>query len=61
MSLSSSAFVTDGRRPGRVEGSQAIEPMAAQDAGESGFGDRKDQQDLSVRTTLTTQSQDLIF
>ena len=57
----SGAFVTHDRRPGRVEGSEAMEAVAAQDAGESGFGDGKNQEDLSIGTALTAESQDLIF
>ena len=57
----SGAFVAHGWRPGRVEGSQAIKTMAAQDAGESGFGNRQSHEDLSVGTALSAQGQDLIF
>jgi len=57
----SGAFVTHDRRPGRVEGSQAIEAVAAQDAGQSGFGDGKSQEDLSIGAALTAEGQDLIF
>jgi hypothetical protein len=57
----SGAFVTHDRRLWRVEGSQAMEAVAAQDAGESGFGDGKNQEDLSVGAALAAESQDLIF
>ena len=57
----SGAFVAQSGRPGRVEGGEAIETMAAQDAGKSGLGDRQSQEDLSVGTALTSESQDLIF
>jgi hypothetical protein len=57
----SGAFVAHDRRLGRVEGSETVETMAAQDAGKRGFGNGKSDEDLSVRTTLTAESQDLIF
>jgi len=57
----SGAFVAQRGRLGRVEEGEAIETMAAQDAGKSGLGDRQSQEDLSVRAALTAESQDLIF
>jgi hypothetical protein len=57
----SRAFVAEDWRPGRVEGGQAVEAVAAQDAGESGFGDGQSDEDLSVGTALTAEGQDLIF
>jgi hypothetical protein len=55
------AFVTDDGRLRRIEGSQAVETMALEDAGEGSFWDGKNHEDLSVRTALTTQSEDLVF
>jgi len=55
------AFVADHGWLGRVEGSQAIEAVAAQDAGKGGLGDGKNHEDLSVGTALAAQGQDLFF
>jgi hypothetical protein len=57
----SGPLVANRRRPGRVEGGQAVETMAAQDAGKGGLGDRQSHEDLSVRAALSAQGQDLIF
>jgi hypothetical protein len=57
----SGAFVADDGRLGRVEGSQTIETVALEDAGEGGFGDGEDHEDLSVGTTLAAQGEDLSF
>jgi hypothetical protein len=55
------AFVAPRRRFGRIERGEAIEVMTAQDAGESGLGDRKNHDDLSVGASLAAQSEDLGF
>ena len=55
------ALVTPGGRFGRFQGREAIEVMAAQDAGESGLGDGQDHQDLSIGTALAAQGEDLGF
>jgi len=55
------AFVADHGRPGRVEGSQAIETVALEDTGKGGLGDGKNHEDLSVGTALAAQGQDLFF
>ncbi len=47
------AFVTPGGRFGRFQGREAVEVMAAQDAGEGGLGDRQNHQDLGIGTALT--------
>jgi hypothetical protein len=39
------------------EGGEAMEAMAVQDAGDGGFGDAKDGEDLGVGTALPSQSQ----
>lgn len=57
----SGPFVAESGRPGRVEGSQAVETVAAEDAGKGSFGDGKNHKDLSVGTTLTAEGEDLIF
>jgi len=55
------AFVADDGRFWRLQGSQSLEAVAAQDAGEGGLGDGQDHLNLSVRTTLAAQGQDLGF
>jgi hypothetical protein len=57
----SGAFVAQDRRLGRIEGSQAMETVALEDAGKSGFGEGKSQEDLSVRTALAAEAEDLGF
>jgi hypothetical protein len=57
----SGTFVAKSWRPGRVERSQTVEAVATEDAGKSGFGDGKSQEDLSVGTTLTAEGEDLSF
>lgn len=55
------AFVAPGGRFGRIKRGEPIEVMTAQDAGESGLGDREDHHDLSVGASLAAQSEDLGF
>ena len=55
------AFVTDDGRPGRIEGSQAIEAMASEDAGKGSFGEGKEHEDLGVGTALPAEGEDLVF
>ena len=55
------AFVAQRGRFGRIERREAIEVMRAQDAGESGLGDRENHHDLSVGASLAAQSEDLGF
>ena len=55
------AFITQDRRLGRIEGCQAVEAMALEDAGKGSFGDGKNHEDLSVGTALTAESEDLGF
>ena len=55
------AFVTPGGRFGRFQGREAVEVMAAQDAGEGGLGDRQNHQDLGIGTALAAQGEDLGF
>ena len=57
----SGAFVTQDRRPGRIEGSQSIKAVAFKDAGKGSFRDGKNHEDLGVRTALATQNDDLGF
>ena len=57
----SGAFITQDRRLGRIEGRQVIEAMTSEDAGKGSFGDGKNHEDLSVRTALTAEGEDLIF
>jgi hypothetical protein len=57
----SGALVADHRRPGWVEGREAVETVTAEDAGESGFGDGEGQEDLGVGTALAAQGEDLCF
>ena len=54
-------FVTQRRRFWRLEGSEAVEPVAAEHAGEGGLGDGEDHADLGVGTTLAAQLQELGF
>ena len=53
------AFVADRGRFGRLERSETIQAVAAQNAGKGGFGNGQDHADLSVGTTLAAQLQDL--
>jgi hypothetical protein len=56
------AFVADGWRFGRLQIGQAVETVAAQDAGECGEGDlRQHGADLGVGAPGATQLQDLRF
>jgi hypothetical protein len=55
------AFVTLGGRFGRCERREAVEVMAAQDAGESGLGDGQDHEDLGIGPALAAQGEDLGF
>jgi hypothetical protein len=55
------AFVAQRRRFGRFQRREAVEMMAAQDAGEGGLGDGENHPDLSVRAALAAQSEDLGF
>ena len=55
------AFVTPGGRFGRFQGREAVEVMAAQDAGEGGLGDGQNHQDLGIGTALAAQGEDLGF
>jgi hypothetical protein len=57
----SSTFVAHDRRLGRIESGEAVESMAAEDAGKGSFGDGKNHKHLSVGTALTAEGQDLIF
>ena len=54
------AFVTDDGRFG-FQGSEAMEAVAAKDAGESGFGDGESHLDLSIGAALAAESEDLGF
>jgi len=56
-----SAFVTDDGRLGRIEGGEAVEAMALEDAGEGSFGEGQDHEDLSVGTALAAEGEDLVF
>ena len=53
------AFGAQRRRFGRFQRREAVEMMAAQDAGEGGDGENHP--DLSVRAALAAQSEDLRF
>jgi hypothetical protein len=55
------AFVTNDGRLGRIEGGEAVQAMALEDAGKGSFGDGKDHEDLSVGTALATEDEDLVF
>jgi hypothetical protein len=55
------AFVAPRRRFGRIQSGEPIEVMTAQDAGESGLGDRENHHNLSVGASLAAQSEDLGF
>ena len=55
------AFVADDGRFWRLQGSQSLEAVAAQDAGECGLGDSENDLDLCVGTTLAAQGDDLGF
>src|ERR1700741_277434 len=54
-------FIAEGRRFGRIEGREAVEMMAAQDARKGGLGDWEDHHDLSVGASLAAQGEDLGF
>jgi len=55
------AFVTHDWRLGRIQGGQAIETVALEDAGKGSFREGQDHEDLSVGTALTAESEDLVF
>ena len=55
------AFVADDRRFWRIEGGEAVEAMAAQDAGEGSLGDGQGHADLGVGTAFAAQGEDLGF
>ncbi len=55
------ALVTLNGRFGRFQGREAVEVMAAQDAGEGGLGDGQDHHNLSVGAALAAQGEDLGF
>ena len=55
------AFVAEDGSFWRLEGSQAVEAVAAQDAGEGGLGDWQDHADLRIGTALAAQGEDLGF
>ena len=55
------AFVADDRRLGRLQRSEAVEAVAAQDAGEGGLGDGQDHADLGIGTALAAEGEDLGF
>jgi len=57
----SGAFVTAGGRFGGFESGEAMEAVAAEDAGEGGLGDGEDHEDLSVGAALAAQGQDAGF
>lgn len=52
------AFVADDGRFWRLQRREAIEMMAAQHAGESGFGDGQNHPDLGIGTTFAAQLHD---
>jgi hypothetical protein len=53
------AFIAEDRRFGRLQGGEAVEMMAAQNAGEGGFGDGQNHHDLGVGAALATEGEDL--
>jgi hypothetical protein len=55
------AFIAHDRRLGRFERREAIESVTAQDAGESGLGDREDHEDLGVGAALAAEGEDAGF
>lgn len=55
------AFVAHGGRFGGLQGSEAVEAVPMQDAGERGLGNRKDHEDLSIGPALAAQSNDSSF
>jgi hypothetical protein len=55
------AFVTENRRLGRIERTQAIEAVALEDTGKGSFRDGKDHEDLSIGTALSAEGDDLGF
>ena len=54
-------FVALDRRFWRFQGTESIEVMATQHAGERGFGNRQDHEDLGIGAALATQGKDLSF
>jgi hypothetical protein len=55
------AFVTEDWWFGWFEGTETIEAMTLEHAGERGFGDGEDHEHLSVGTALAAQREDLVF
>src|SRR5450432_3873931 len=55
------AFVADGGRFGRFQGREAVEMMAAQDAGKSGLGDGEHHPDLGIGAARAAQGEDRGF
>jgi hypothetical protein len=54
-------FVADDGRFWRLQSREAMETVAAQDAGEGGLGDGQDHEDLSIGPTLAAQGEDAGF
>jgi len=57
----SSAFVTQDRRLGWIEGAEAIKAVTLKDAGKGSFRDGKNHEDLSIGAALFTEREDLSF
>jgi len=55
------AFVAQRRRFWRLQGRESVEPMAAEHAGEGGFGHGQDHADLGIGTARAAQLEDLGF
>ena len=55
------AFITEDGRFGWFEGAEAVEAMALENAGQSGFGDGENHEDLGVGTALAAEGEDLLF
>ena len=55
------AFVADGGRFGRFQRREAVEVVAAEHTGKSGFGDWQHHPDLGVRAARAAQGEDLGF
>jgi hypothetical protein len=55
------AFVADGRRLWRLQGGETIQAVPAKHAAEGGRRDGEDHADLSVRTALAAQGEDVGF
>jgi hypothetical protein len=55
------SFVADDGRFGRFQRRKTVEAVTLEDAGQSGFGDGKDGEDLGVGAALTAQTEDLSF